>query len=48
MQKIEYIEVVNVINSPNNSSPGWDGIHSRLVKSVLNYNNNIQYLYMAV
>ena len=31
-----HIEVVNVINSLNNSSPGWDGIPSRLTKRVLN------------
>ena len=36
MQKIEDFEVVNVINSLNNSSPGWDGIPSRLAKRVLN------------
>ena len=30
MLQIEDIEVVNVINSLNNSSPGWDGIPSRL------------------
>ena len=35
MQQIEHFEVVNVINSLNNSSPGWDGIPSRLAKSVL-------------
>ena len=31
-----HIEVVNVIYSLNNSSPGWDGIPSRLVKRVIN------------
>ena len=36
MQQIEDFEVVNVINSLNNSSPGWDGIPSRLAKRVLN------------
>ena len=36
MLQIEDIEVVNVINSLNNSSPGWDGIPSRLVKRVIN------------
>ena len=36
MQQIEDFEVVNVINSLNNSSPGWDGIPSRLPKRVLN------------
>ena len=36
MLQIEDIEVVNVINSLNNNSPGWDGIPSRLVKRVLN------------
>ena len=35
MQQIEHFEVVNVINSLNNSSPGWDGIPSRLAKRVL-------------
>ena len=36
MLQIEDFEVVNVINSLNNSSPGWDGIPSRLAKRVLN------------
>ena len=36
MLQIEDIEVVNVINSLNNSSPGLDGIPSRLAKRVLN------------
>ena len=36
MLQIEDIEVVNVTNSLNNSSPGWDGIPSRLAKRVLN------------
>ena len=36
MQQIEDFEAVNVINSLNNSSPGWDGIPSRLAKRVLN------------
>ena len=36
MLQIEDFEVVNVINSLNNCSPGWDGIPSRLVKRVLN------------
>ena len=36
MLHIEDIEVVNVINSLNNSSPGWDGIPSWLAKRVLN------------
>ena len=36
MQQIEDFEVVNVINSLNNSSPGWDGIPSRLTTIVLN------------
>ena len=36
MLHIEDIEVVNNINSLNNSSPGWDGIPSQLAKRVLN------------
>ena len=36
MLQIEDFEAVNVINSLNNSSPGWDGVPSRLAKSVLN------------
>ena len=36
MLHIEDIEVVNDINSLNNSSPGWDDIPSRLAKRVLN------------
>ena len=36
MLQIEDIEVVNVIISLNNSSPGWDGIPSQLAKRVLN------------
>ena len=34
--QIEDFEVVNVINSLNNSSHGWYGIPSRLAKRVLN------------
>ena len=36
MLLIEDIEVVNIINSLNNGSPGCDGIPSRLAKRVLN------------
>ena len=36
MLQIEDMEVVNVINSLNNSSPGWDGVPSRLTKRVIN------------
>ena len=31
------IEVVSIINSLNNSSPGWDSIPAKLAKRVLNY-----------
>ena len=34
---IEENEVVRIINSLNNSSPGWDCIPARLAKGVLNY-----------
>ena len=34
---IEEIEVVRIINSLNNSSPGWDCIPAKLAKRVLNY-----------
>ena len=33
---IRQIEVINIINSINNSSPGWDGIPSLLAKKVIN------------
>ena len=36
MQQIEDFDVVHVFTSLNNSSPGWDGIPSRLAKIVLN------------
>ena len=32
IRQIEYIEVIHIINSLNNSSPGWDGIPSMLAK----------------
>ena len=34
---IEEYEVVRIINSLNNSSPGWDCIPAKLAKRVLNY-----------
>ena len=46
MLQIEDFEVVNVINSLNNSSLGWDGIPSRLAKRVLNsYNKPLTLLF---
>ena len=36
---IEENEVVKIINSLNNSSPGWDCIPAKLAKRVLNYYN---------
>ena len=33
---IRQIEVINIINSLNNSSPGWDGIRSLLATKVIN------------
>ena len=38
---IEEIEVVRIINSLNNSSPGWDCIPAKLAKRVLNYYINL-------
>ena len=37
---IEENEVVRIINSLNNSSPGWDCIPAKLAKRVLNYSIN--------
>ena len=37
LDHIEEIEVVRIINSLNNSSPGWDCIPAKLAKRVLNY-----------
>ena len=34
---VEEIEIVIIINSVNNSSPGWDCIPAKLAKRVLNY-----------
>ena len=37
---IRQIEVINIIHSLNNSSPGWDGIPSILTKKSLTYTLN--------
>ena len=33
MSHIEEVEIVKIINFPNNISPGWDGIPSLLAKA---------------